>query len=117
MFDLEHLPSRLVVVGGGYIACEFATIFARLGSHVVQIHRGERVLRGFDDEVADVVARQARERGVDLQLGRKVAALEPRPGGVTVRLDDGHMLAGEPRAVRHRPAPAHARHRPRGSWA
>ena len=92
MFDLEQLPSRLVVVGGGYIACEFATIFARLGSHVAQVHRGERLLRGFDHELADLVATQARDRGVDLRLGRKVAALEQRPGGVTVQLDNGDTV-------------------------
>src|SRR3954468_20887698 len=51
MFDLEPFPKRLVVAGGGYIACEFASIFHGLGAQVTQLHRGDQVLRGFDEEI------------------------------------------------------------------
>src|SRR5690606_31842242 len=47
VFDLEPFPQRLLIVGGGYIACEFASIFHGLGARVVQLYRGEQVLRGF----------------------------------------------------------------------
>jgi glutathione reductase (NADPH) len=55
-FDVEPFPQRLLVVGGGYIACEFASIFNGLGAQVTQLYRGEQVLRGFDDEVRHFVA-------------------------------------------------------------
>src|SRR3954466_6228185 len=51
MFDIDPFPKRLMVVGGGYIACEFASIFNGLGARVTQLYRGEQVLRGFDDDV------------------------------------------------------------------
>jgi glutathione reductase (NADPH) len=56
IFDLPSFPKRLVVVGGGYIACEFASIFNGLGAAVTQLYRGEQILRGFDREVRDFVA-------------------------------------------------------------
>ena len=69
MFDLDPFPARLLVVGGGYIACEFASIFNGLGSHVTQIYRGEQVLRGFDDDVRHFIASEMRKAGIDLRLG------------------------------------------------
>ncbi|MDO9198385.1 FAD-dependent oxidoreductase, partial [Rhodoferax sp.] len=68
MFDLDPFPARLLVVGGGYIACEFASIFNGLGSRVTQLYRGEQVLRGFDEEVRHFVAAEMRKTGVDLRL-------------------------------------------------
>ena len=55
-FHLERLPQHVVIQGGGYIAIEFAGIFAGLGSHVTVIYRGENILRGFDDEVRSMCA-------------------------------------------------------------
>lgn len=76
MFDLPAFPKRLLVVGGGYIACEFASIFNGLGAKVTQLYRGEQILRGFDDEVRHFAAGEMVKAGVDLRLGADVAAIE-----------------------------------------
>ena len=97
IFDLAEFPRRLVVVGGGYIACEFASIFNGLGAQVTQLYRGEQILRGFDDEVRDFVAAEMAKKGVDLRVGVKVAALE-RDGdgsGMRVLLAAGGELAAD----------------------
>jgi glutathione reductase (NADPH) len=88
IFDLADFPRRLVVVGGGYIACEFASIFNGLGAKVTQLYRGEQILRGFDDDVRDFVAAEMRKKGVDLRVGSRVSSLaRDGAGGVRVALD------------------------------
>ena len=89
MFDLDPFPARLLVVGGGYIACEFASIFNGLGSRVTQLYRGEQVLRGFDDEVRHFVAAEMRKTGVDLRLNAGVLAIHRTPQGLQVNLEGG----------------------------
>jgi glutathione reductase (NADPH) len=86
MFDLPIFPKRLLVVGGGYIACEFASIFNGLGSQVTQLYRGEQILRGFDDEVRHFAAAEMAKAGVDLRLGADVAAIERVAEGLKVTL-------------------------------
>ena len=76
MFDLNPFPKRLLVVGGGYIACEFASIFNGLGAKVTQIYRGEQVLRGFDADIRRFIADEVRKTGVDLQLGTDLSSLK-----------------------------------------
>jgi glutathione reductase (NADPH) len=95
MFDLDPFPRRLVVVGGGYIACEFASIFQGLGAQVTQLYRGEQILRGFDGEVRGFLAQEMRKHGVDLRLGAEVAAIEKKQGALSIRLDDGSQLAAD----------------------
>ncbi len=95
MFDLEPFPKRLVIVGGGYIACEFASIFRGLGSEVTQLYRGEQVLRGFDDEVRSFLAQEVRKRGVDLRLRSDVAAIARGDDGLQVTLHDASVLAAD----------------------
>jgi len=92
MFHLEELPDRIVVVGGGYIAVEFAGILTGLGVEVVQLYRGPMFLRGFDDDVRHALADDMRRNGVDLRFEANVAALERSGGGVRARLDDGTTL-------------------------
>jgi glutathione reductase (NADPH) len=92
MFDLEPFPRRLVVVGGGYIACEFACIFRGLGAQVTQLYRGEQVLRGFDDDVRRFVAQEIGKQGVDLRLHSNVAAVERGADGLSLTLEDGQRL-------------------------
>ena len=75
IFDLPVFPKHLVVVGGGYIACEFASIFRGLGAQVTQLYRGEQVLRGFDDDVRHFLAAEVRKKGVDLRTGAGVAGI------------------------------------------
>ena len=89
VFDLPALPGRLLIVGGGYIACEFATIFKGLGSHVAQWYRGAQILRGFDDEVRGHLAELISGHGVDLHVGLEVAEMEKRGKRIWVKGSDG----------------------------
>ncbi|WP_372659343.1 glutathione-disulfide reductase [Hydrogenophaga sp.] len=95
IFDLEPFPQRLVVVGGGYIACEFASIFNGLGSQVTQLYRGEQVLRGFDDEVRHFVAAEMLKSGVDLRLNADVLDIQKQTDGLRVELEDGTVLQAD----------------------
>ncbi|MES2785555.1 MAG: glutathione-disulfide reductase [Pseudomonadota bacterium] len=92
MFDLEPFPRRLLVVGGGYIACEFASIFNGMGSQVTQLYRGEQVLRGFDEDVRNFIAQEVRKHGVDLRVTSDVQSLEASSGGISATLIDGTAL-------------------------
>ncbi|MCI2397926.1 glutathione-disulfide reductase [Aliiroseovarius subalbicans] len=78
VFNLETFPERILIVGGGYIACEFACIFNGLGADVAQWYRGAQILRGFDDEVRGFLAEHIAERGVDLHVGLEVERMEKR---------------------------------------
>ena len=89
VFDLEPFPQRLVVVGGGYIASEFASIFNGLGSKVTQLYRGEQILRGFDDEVRHFVAAEMGKHGVDLRLNTDVVSVHREADGLRVSLVGG----------------------------
>jgi glutathione reductase (NADPH) len=80
-FYLEQLPERIVIVGGGYIGLEFAGIFHGLGARVTLIHRGELLLRGFDDELRVALATETRKRGIDLRLETLVTQIDARSGG------------------------------------
>lgn len=95
MFDLEVLPERLVVVGGGYIACEFASIFNGLGSSVVQLYRGEQVLRGFDDEVRNFVAGEMIKKGVDRRIDTQVSSVHRMAQGLVVTLKNGNVVLAD----------------------
>src|SRR5690606_8625478 len=95
MFDLEPFPRRLVVVGGGYIACEFASIFNGLGAQVTQLYRGDQVLRGFDDELRAFLAGEMRKHGVDLRVRADLKAIERRGDALAVFLVDGEELAAD----------------------
>lgn len=95
MFDINPFPQRLVVVGGGYIACEFASIFHGLGAQVTQLHRGGQVLTGFDDDVRAFVAAEMRKSGVDLRLDSRVAGITQGTDGLTLALEGGGSLAAD----------------------
>ncbi len=95
MFDLEPFPRRLVVVGGGYIACEFASIFNGLGAQVTQLYRGDQVLRGFDDELRAFLAGEMRKHGVDLRVRADLAAIERHGDELAISLVDGEVLAAD----------------------
>ena len=77
IFTLDALPGSLLIVGGGYIACEMAGIMAGLGVEVTQYYRGAQVLRGFDDEARGLVAEGMRARGIDIHCGTNLIALAP----------------------------------------
>jgi glutathione reductase (NADPH) len=84
LFHLDALPETMLIVGGGYIACEFACIMAGLGVKVTQYYRGAQILRGFDDEARGLIAEMMREQGIDLHLGTNIVEMGPdtgAPGG------------------------------------
>ncbi|MCC5887509.1 MAG: glutathione-disulfide reductase [Gammaproteobacteria bacterium] len=81
MFHLDSLPGQAVVVGGGYIAVEFAGILAGLGVDTTLIYRGSLFLRGFDDGIRDFVAREIRKKGVKLEFDTEVTRIEALADG------------------------------------
>jgi len=85
-FSLPALPRRALVVGGGYIALEFASIFNGLGVRTTLAYRGPRLLRGFDGDVRERIGEELRRKGVDLRLEANPARLEP---GIRVTYEDG----------------------------
>ncbi len=75
IFQLETLPKSILIIGGGYIACEFACILNGLGVEVTQYYRGAQILRGFDDEARGLVAEMMHEKGVNLHLGTNIVEM------------------------------------------
>src|SRR5215471_10731634 len=94
-FHLSHFPRRVVIQGGGYIAVEFAGIFAGLGSHVTLVYRGENILRGFDDEVRHHVRTEMEARGIRVLTGCKVVGVEDASGQFSVRLSSGNQVPAD----------------------
>jgi glutathione reductase (NADPH) len=93
MFLLERLPERVVVVGAGFIACEFAGILQGLGVKVIQLVRRDRLLRDFDGEAAESVREAMVEEGIDIRFGRRpVSITGSTPGDLVVALDDGDTI-------------------------
>ncbi len=90
VFHLDELPKRLLIVGGGYIACEFACIFNGFGTEVAQFYRGAQILRGFDEEARGLVAEAMQDRGVDIHCGTTIIDMERRDGGIWVKGSNGH---------------------------
>lgn len=94
-FFLDELPEEIVIVGGGYIAVEFAGIFHGLGSKVTQLYRGPLFLRGFDDEVRGWLADEMRKKGIDLRFDTNVASIEEVGGRKRATLTDGSVLEAD----------------------
>jgi glutathione reductase (NADPH) len=92
VFDLKEQPARILVIGAGYIAVEFAGIFNGLGSKVTLLHRGDKLLRGFDEEIRDHLGNAYTARGIDLCLNRTVEALRKTQNGIAASLSDGSVL-------------------------
>ncbi|MEO7253716.1 MAG: glutathione-disulfide reductase [Casimicrobium sp.] len=92
MFDLDPFPKRLLVVGGGYIASEFASIFNGLGSDVTQLYRGDQILRGFDQDVRSFVASEIKKCGVALRVNTDVKSVTKTSEGLNVLLLDGSVI-------------------------
>ena len=89
MFHLPALPKRALVVGGGFIASEFACILNGLGVEVSQYYRGAQILRGFDDEARGLVATEMQANGISIHCGTDVLALEKTAGGIRAVATDG----------------------------
>ncbi len=87
-FHLPELPQRIVVVGGGYIAIEFAGIFAALGCEVRQLYRGPLFLRGFDQEIREFLAQEISQKGVALEFNQDIEAITKTDAGLEMALRD-----------------------------
>ncbi|MEH6592995.1 MAG: glutathione-disulfide reductase [Halioglobus sp.] len=95
VFDLDTFPKRLVVVGGGYIAVEFAGIFNGLGAQVTQLYRGPLFLRGFDADIRAHAAQEIRKSGVDLRFEVNVESIVRGTDGLEVSLSDGSSVMAD----------------------
>jgi glutathione reductase (NADPH) len=95
IFDLEQFPQRLVIVGGGYIAVEFAGIFNGLGAQVTQLYRGPLFLRGFDEDIRTHAAQEIPKTGVDLRFDINVASIQPGSHGLQITLTNGDSLEAD----------------------
>jgi glutathione reductase (NADPH) len=91
IFSLSELPRRMLIVGGGYIAVEFAGILHGLGAQVTQLYRGPLFLRGFDRDVREVLADEMRKKGLDLRFDLNVTRIERAGSALRVSLTDGSL--------------------------
>jgi len=92
-FYLERFPNRVLVVGGGYIAVEFAGIFHGLGAQTTLLHRGPRLLRGFDEDVRQFVGDELSRKGIALRFDTQVESIAlGADGSRQVHLSDGTAL-------------------------
>ncbi|MBY5927595.1 glutathione-disulfide reductase [Halomonas denitrificans] len=92
IFDLDHFPKRFLVLGGGYIAVEFASIFNGLGADTHLVYRGELFLRGFDQEVREFTRDEMAKKGVNLHFNTNIESLEKVEGGIKATLTNGDVL-------------------------
>lgn len=91
-FHLEELPKRIVVVGGGYIAVEFAGIFNGLGVETKQLYRGPLFMRGFDDDLREMLAEEMMKKGVGLRMNSDIASIAKKDGELELTLTSGEIL-------------------------
>ncbi|MDF3414193.1 glutathione-disulfide reductase [Sulfitobacter sp. M57] len=89
ILHLETLPKSMLIIGGGYIACEFACILNGLGVEVTQYYRGAQILRGFDDEARGLVSESMCHSGVDLHLGTNILEMSQAEDGIRVKSTNG----------------------------
>lgn len=94
-FHLERLPEHIVILGGGYIALEFAGIFGGLGSKVSLVYRREPILRGFDDDVRTALQEETAKKGIDMRLGVNIQAVHSKEGRLEAELTDGSKLSAD----------------------
>ncbi|MDB5620885.1 glutathione-disulfide reductase [Tardiphaga sp.] len=95
VFELPKLPKRIVIQGGGYIALEFACIFAGFGSDVTVIYRGDNILRGFDEDVRKHVRTEMEKQGITILTGCTVTKIERHGDEFTSHLSDGASIASD----------------------
>lgn len=91
-FYLEERPASIVIVGGGYIAMEFAGIFAGLGVPVTVLYRGDQILRGFDLDLRQALGDAVKRRGIDVRTNTGITAIEECEGGVMVKLNTADSI-------------------------
>ncbi len=94
-FDLKELPARIAIYGGGYIAVEFAGIFAGLGVETMLVYRGDKILRGFDEDLRDALTGAYAKRGIRILTGRTFSRVEKAGAELVGHLDDGAKIAAD----------------------
>jgi glutathione reductase (NADPH) len=92
MFALDRLPKRILIVGGGYIAAEFAGIMHGLGVETTICHRGDKLLKGFDEDVRTFAAREMCKKGIAIRFNTRIDAIEKTGNGFAAHTDQGHRL-------------------------
>ena len=95
VFDLAALPRRILIQGGGYIALEFACVFAGLGSDVTVVYRGDNVLRGFDQDVRSHVRSEMEMQGITILTGCTVDKVDRHGHEFTSHLSNGSSIASD----------------------
>ena len=90
--QLEKFPSRIAIAGGGYIAVEFASIFNALGSEVTLVYRGNKILRGFDEDLRDVLTAAMKHRGIRVVTNETITAIDKTEDARVARLSGGAKL-------------------------
>jgi glutathione reductase (NADPH) len=91
-FHLKELPASVLIVGGGYIAVEFAGIFNGLGARTTLVYRRDRILRGFDDDLRAGLTEEMEKRGVEVRVNADLASIARNAAGYTVTLQDGSTV-------------------------
>src|SRR6185437_10363989 len=94
-FHLKSLPRRIVIQGGGYIALEFACIFAGFGSDVTVIYRGDNILRGFDEDVRVHVRAEMERSGITILTGCTVNGIDRHRREFATHLSNGSSIASD----------------------
>ncbi|WP_171237367.1 glutathione-disulfide reductase [Ruegeria sp. HKCCA5763] len=89
IFHLDKLPESILIVGGGYIASEFAGIMNGLGVKTTQFYRGAQILRGFDEEARGLICEEMRQNGIDVRLGTNVLEMTKDGDQIRVKATDG----------------------------
>src|SRR6195952_3021672 len=95
VFHLAELPKRIVIQGGGYIALEFAGIFAGFGSDVTLVYRRDNILRGFDDDVRSHVRTEMEKQGISIITGCTVDKVDKHGNEFTSHLSNGSSIASD----------------------
>lgn len=84
MFELEKFPKKIVIVGAGFIACEFSSILNGLGSEVTQLIRGSQLLRGFDSDLSDTLKNAMELKGINFEFGQSLLCIEEERSGLKI---------------------------------
>lgn len=95
MFDLDPFPKRLLVVGGGYIACELASIFNGLGAEVTLLQRTAHLLNGFDEDVRQFLAKEMARAGIDIRFNCEIALVTRHDSGLCAVLNRGQRIEAD----------------------
>jgi glutathione reductase (NADPH) len=95
VFDLDPFPKRLLVVGGGYIACEFASIFNGLGAQVTQLQRTAHLLNGFDEDLRQFLAKEMTRAGVDIRFNTEIDMITRLDSGLCAMLSRGERAEAD----------------------